>query len=174
MRKIMIILAVMSAVSVILASGAGIKRVNTKLKDQKKTETEQSDTTAGSEKLAQGSFMVASQCPTCNNGYTLDQLAFAGYDKPLTSTRETFFVTNKTDRTLTGVNMYIEYLTVDGRQLDRRFVSLDCEVPPGETRKLEVKSWDTQKSFYYKKSVQPKRQATPFDVKFDLVAYYLR
>lgn len=124
--------------------------------------------------MTRGSFMVASECPTCNNGYKLDQITFSGFDKPQSSNKETFFITNNTDRTMSGVTLYIEYLMPDGRQLHKRFVKLACNIPPGETRATELNSWDKQKSFYFEKSTASKRAGTPFTVRFDPVAYYLR
>lgn len=127
-----------------------------------------------SDQMAKGSFMVASQCRDCNNGYRIDQIQFSGFDKPQSSSRETFFITNNTDRTMTGVNLYIEYLMPDGRQLHKKFIRLTCNIPAGETRAAEIESWDKQKSFYYEKSVASKNAGTPFTVIFDPVSFYLR
>lgn len=127
------------------------------------------------EAMAKGSFMVASQCTDCNNGYTLQQITFSGYDKPQQSSVETFFITNNTDRTLTGVNLYIDYKMPDGRQLTRRFFRLSCKVPPGETRTAEIPTWDKQRSFVYEKSqASSKHPGTPYTITFDPVAYYLQ
>ena len=126
------------------------------------------------QEMVAGSFMVASQCPTCNSGYALDQIVFTGFDKNQNNAKESFFIINKTDRELTGVSLYIEYITPDRRQLHKRFLKLTCSIPAGETRKADIQSWDTQKSFYYYKSNPSKRKGNPFDVKFDIIAYYLR
>lgn len=124
--------------------------------------------------MAKGSFMVASQCTDCNNGYQLSQISFSGYDKPQSSSAETFFITNNTDRTMTGLTLYIEYLTPDGRQLHKRFVRLSCNIPPGETRMADLKSWDKQHAFHYEKSDASKRGGSPYTVVFDPISYYLR
>ena len=126
------------------------------------------------ESLTKGSFMVASQCRDCNNGYTIGQRTFAGYDKPQASGSETFFVTNGTDRLLTGINLYIDYYTMDGRQLHKRYVTLDCKIPAGETRMIELKSWDRQHAFYYEKSQPAKKAGTPYTITLDPISYYLR
>lgn len=152
---------------------AGEKKINTRLKTERISTKDKAEKKTDDEMTA-GSFMVASQCADCNKGYTLDQIVMSGYDKPLTSAQETFFITNNTDRILSGLTLYVEYLTLDGRQLDKRFIKLSCAVPPGETRIAKIPSWDTQKSFFYEKSARPKRQATPYKVVFDPVAYYLR
>ncbi|GEM_PF-1209826 len=138
--------------------------------DKRETVAEQKE-----EEMTKGSFMVASQCTDCNNGYTLQQVTFSGYDKPQQSSVETFFITNNTDRTLTGVNLYIDYRMPDGRQLTRRFFRLSCKVPPGETRTAEIPTWDKQRSFVYEKSqASSKHPGTPYSITFDPVAYYLQ
>lgn len=126
------------------------------------------------ESMSLGSFMVASECTDCNNGYTLSQVAFSGYDKPQQSNSETFFITNNTDRRMSGISLYIEYRTEDNRQLHKRFFKLTCDIPAGETRMAEVESWDKQRSFYYIKSNASKKGGTPYVVIFDPVSYNLR
>lgn len=125
------------------------------------------------EEMVTGSFMVASQCEECNNGYRLDQVVFSGFDKKKNSSKESFFITNNTDRTLTSVTLYIEYKTLDGRQLHKKYSKLNCHIPAGETRKADLPSWDTQHSFYYYKSEGSPKGGNPFEVVFDPVAYYL-
>ncbi len=124
--------------------------------------------------LVEGSFMVASYCETCNNGYRLDQIQFTGFDKTLRSGKESFFIRNITDKVLTGVVLYIDYRTPDGRQLTKRFLKLTCSIPSGETRKVDIPTFDTQHSFYYMDSEHRGRRGNPFKVIFDPVAYYLR
>lgn len=151
----------------LLCGGASARKVSLKLTGDK---TDRKESNSG---MVRGSFMVSSQCQDCNNGYTLDQIIFSGFDKPGNSSTESFFITNNTNRTLTGVSLYIEYLTPDGRQLHKQYLRLSCSIPPNETRKTDVRSWDTQRSFHYEKSAASKRSA-PFTVCFDPVAYYLR
>lgn len=161
--------AIILAVSVMTPQFADARKKGYRLDTGKQTET-----AAEEQEMARGSFMVASQCTDCNNGYKLSQIAFSGYDKPRTSRTESFFITNDTDRTMTGITMYVEYLTTDGRQLYKRFVRLVCDIPPGQTRKADLESWDRQKSFYYEKSDVPRRGGTPYSVIFDPVSFYLR
>lgn len=170
----MLSLCVLSAF--IFTPTAEARKVRYKFSEKKSGKAKgSSDKTADSDdaEMTAGSFMVASQCEDCNNGYRLDQVVFAGFDKNRNSSVESFFITNNTDRTLTGITLYIEYLTPEGRQLHKKFVKLSCRIPAGETRKADIKSWDTQRSFYYIKSNPGRSGGTPFDVRFDPVAYYL-
>lgn len=164
-----LILCVIATCAAISAPSGMARKVNLRFKsDSKEMRAE-----ARQERTAKGSFLVASQCPDCNNGYTLDQISFSGFDKPARSSSESFFITNHTDRTMSGLSLYIEYLTPDGRQLHKQFLKLDCDIPAGETRKADIKSWDTQHSFHYHLSPAGK-SSSPFTVRIDPVSYRLR
>jgi len=89
----------------------------------------------------------------------------AGYDKPLRSSRETLFVTNRSSRTLKGVELRIIYLDAKGRQLHEAVHWLPSDIPPGETRRLSFKSWDLQRTFYYRLTGRPRTSdGTMYDV----------
>ncbi|MDE7387207.1 MAG: hypothetical protein K2N28_08745 [Muribaculaceae bacterium] len=95
----------------------------------------------------------------------------AGYDKPLTASRETLHAENLTDSlTITSVECEIIYLDSRGRQLHRRTVTLSDPIQPRQTEMLSFPTWDLQRSFYYRLSVRPRRQATPYDVKFNILS----
>lgn len=90
-----------------------------------------------------------------------------GYDKPLRSRRETFFVTNNyPSKTIYSLVFTATYLDSSGRMLHRRSEKVDCEIPPTQTRQIGVKSWDVQQNFYFVRSTVSSRaeQATPYDV----------
>lgn len=100
-----------------------------------------------------------------------------GYDKPLRSRRETFFVTNNGDRATSSLAVTITYYDSSRRQLHSRHASLPLVIPVGETRQASLKSWDEQLSFYYLRSAVPSRaeQATPYDVKISVdTIFYAR
>lgn len=147
--------------------GRKIKTTPPKAYSKNKKETEQPQ-------YEQGSFMVASECTDCNNGYRIDQIKYSGYDKTKASNYETFFVTNLTDSEMTAFSLYIEYLSTDGRQFHKRFVKETCSIPAGETRKFDIKSWDRQHSFHYFESADSRKPTTPYKVRFIPVAYWLQ
>lgn len=76
-------------------------------------------------------------------------VTLSGYEKPLRSRRETFFVTNTSPQHISAVNITLEYLDSSGRQLHSRTITIPADIPPGETRKVDTPSWDTQLTFYY-------------------------
>jgi hypothetical protein len=83
------------------------------------------------------------------------------------------FITNNTDKTLLQVEIDLNYTTTSGNQLHRQIKTVDCNIPPKETRIVEFPSWDKHKSFYYKNSNVPRRRATPFDVSIRLKSIIL-
>lgn len=168
MKKLIYVL-VLFFLCTVCPDGALAKKKGFKLDIPKETAEENEES-----QMSLGSFMVASHCKDCNNGYKINQIRFSGYDKPRKSSKETFFITNNTDRIMSGVNLYIDYRTPDGRQLNKRFVRLSCNIPPGETRMVDLESWDKQKAFYYEKSNDGKSGGTPYKVIFDPVSFYLK
>lgn len=116
-----------------------------------------------------------SVCSLDSYPYFADSIAskirFYGFDKTISSSSESFFIVNGLNFDINGLNILITYLDMNGRMLHSREVSLEeCDLPAGETRRFDLKSWDTQKSFYFHQSVKPRRQATPFDVKISLLS----
>lgn len=92
----------------------------------------------------------------------------SGFDKTLASRRESFFVSNLMDSAdLVWLSMRIDYLDMSGRQLHQRRARVRCDVPPGQTRRVDIPAWDIQKVYYYHKS-EPRRRvmaaAAPFDI----------
>ncbi len=78
-----------------------------------------------------------------------DSITIADYDKPLRSNYETFFVTNRHNRTIVRITIDIDYIDMNGSQLHSRSVTVECEIPPGATRQLHTRAWDRQKAFYH-------------------------
>lgn len=103
----------------------------------------------------------------------LPAIRFYGFDKTAGSIYESFFISNGLDSDIEEVEVDITYKDMKGRQLHRRIVSIDCDIPAHETHRVDIKSWDTQKSFYFHQSAKPRRQATPFDVSISLTSVSL-
>ena len=96
-------------------------------------------------------------------------ITVSGYEKPLRSNRESAMFTNNSDRTVCGLMLDISYSDMKGRELHRRNVKLECDIPPRATRQIYWPSWDRQFTFYYHRSPKPRRGlATPYSVKCDV------
>lgn len=99
-------------------------------------------------------------------GEEVSEYVFSGYDKEASSSTESFILSNPKNVTVTGFKVKIEYLDMKGRMLHSRVVEEPCYIPGGESRRLDIKSWDIQKVYYYYLGNEPRRVATPFQVKF--------
>lgn len=98
-------------------------------------------------------------------GAQADSMAlFSGYEKTLRASRETLFVTNRGHRHIQGLEFTVTYFDSAGRQLHRRVVRATAAIPPGETRRLDFPTWDTQRSFYSTTGRPPRVAAIPYTV----------
>lgn len=111
--------------------------------------------------------MLDRLAPSCIISEGADSLiTISGFDKPLSSGYETFFAGNEHDRTLLKLWIKIVYLTTDGRLLHSRCEVIRTEIPPSESRQIELRTFDRQHSFYYYKSRKPRNTegVAPFRV----------
>ena len=95
---------------------------------------------------------------------SLSSIRFAGYDKTLTASKESFHAINETPYDIMGMTLLIVYRDMKDRMLHSRKITIEKEIPHDETRKIDIPSWDNQKSFYYYMSNEPKRVAAPYKV----------
>lgn len=107
------------------------------------------------------------------NEYPVTKIRFSGFDKEPNSSKESFLLSNFTSKYLTGYNVRIDYLDMQGRMLHSRTLIEKCNVPPGETRRFDIPSWDLQHTYYYYLGNKPKKVATPFNVKFIPITFWL-
>lgn len=94
-----------------------------------------------------------------------DKIAFSGFEKEVNSSKETFLISNKSLEVILGLEIRIEYLDLQDRMLHSRDIKEKCYVPAGETRKIDISSWDKQHTYYYYLGNEPRKVATPFKVR---------
>lgn len=99
------------------------------------------------------------------------KLNFVGYDKKTGSAKETFFVDNGTDINISSFELEISYYNSAGKQIHKRKVEINQVIPAGESRMVDIPSWDTQKSFHYVKSTASSKGSTPYTVRFRVLSY---
>lgn len=97
--------------------------------------------------------------------HLLDHIVLCGYDKNAGSTTERWFVQNNSDRDISALTIEITYYDRSGKQLHQRDAVISVNIPSGETRMVEVKSFDKQKNLYYYKSQPSRRGSTPYDIR---------
>ena len=106
---------------------------------------------------------------------TKKQIRLSGYDKPNSATKETFFITNSLPDSLAieQVNVTFTYFDMQERMLHKETRTINCDIPSGETRKISVRSWDSNNAFHYYRSQAPlRRQSTRYKVS-SLVNYLI-
>ena len=94
-----------------------------------------------------------------------------GYNKRASDSKESFFITNNSGHRMSAVRLMLRYSTMQGELLTQRTVTVPVSLKPGETKLVEVKSFDVQRLFYYYAGPQPRKQATPFQVAYRLTGY---
>lgn len=92
-----------------------------------------------------------------------------GYEKAQNSAAESFFVTNNTLRQIIALSFTISYLNSRGEKLHSRTETVKCSIPPSETRKIDIKSWDNQRLWYYLGSHSRHNDfGNPFDIRIHI------
>lgn len=103
------------------------------------------------------------------------KIVISGYEKTVADANESFFVTNGTPFRLSRLALKFIYTYAEsGEMLHEEVYDADCDIPPGETRQVFVRSFDRQHRLYYAESRRPRRPATPFRVKYELLSYDVR
>ena len=98
-------------------------------------------------------------------------VSLKGFSKRASDSKESFFITNKTAHRMSAVRLLLRYTTMDGELLTQRTVNVPVNLKPGETKLVDIKSFDVQRLFYYYAGPKPRKQATPFKVAFRLTGY---
>lgn len=119
------------------------------------------------------SIATISDSTSINNGLVFDSkvISIKGFDKRANENKETFFVTNNSTFDISRLQIKLRYTDINDNMLHERTEIINCEIPSNSTRQVEIKSFDSQRSFYYYLSPKPKQQRTPFKASFQLLRY---
>lgn len=111
--------------------------------------------------------------PDSISGKYIGQLRFSGYEKEINSKKESFLISNNSHDLIHGLKVRIVYLDMNGRMFHSRETSNKCNLPQGETRKIDIPSWDNQNTYFYYLGNEPKKVATPFKVEIIPLAVWI-
>ena len=156
MRKSSVIIPCIAAVSILLcvyAQPGEARKTTLRLNIDKKSKTSRLATD-----------MTEISGPDSLATVLKDSIRFSGFDKIAQSRMESFFITNNSSINIKEFRLRIDYTDMNDRMLHSRDITIETDLPAGETRKADIRSFDTQGSFYYHKSNPPRRRATPFKV----------
>lgn len=100
-----------------------------------------------------------------------NKLTFMAYDKRAGADRETFFLDNGSKVDLKAIEIEITYFNSAGKQIHKRNVEIEQSFPSNETRRIDIKTWDSQKSYHYINSVPSAKGSSPYTVKFRILSF---
>jgi len=109
--------------------------------------------------------------PDSLTGVDAHAVSLKGFNKRASDSKESFFITNNTSGRMSAVRLLLRYTTLGGELLHQRVVTVPVSLKPGETRLVEIKTWDVQRLFYFYQSSKPRKAATPFKVAYRLTGY---
>lgn len=163
MKRLLIAAAFLSSL-LFLYQEACPRKLSLKLKTEKKEK---------SNKREAGTLSYPAAPDSITSVYA-DSIKFSGFDKAANSSKESFFISNASEMIVTGLTIRLEYTDNSGKMLHSRVEMPEVNIPPGETRKVDIKSFDSQGSFFYHKSNPPRashsrKYATPFRVRIILL-----
>lgn len=104
--------------------------------------------------------------------FTPMAVSMYGYAKRLGDSKESFILRNETHNyRISRVLLKLLYTTADGSLLHAREELVDCDIAPGMTQMVAIKSFDTSKIYYYY-TMPPKRASgTPYRIRYDVLRY---
>lgn len=104
----------------------------------------------------------------------IPQIELSGYDKTAQSAKESFLLTNNSEHNIAGMVIELTYTDLQGRMIHKREETVKYNVPQGETRMISIRTFDEQKTLYYKNSTPPRSGGMPFnvDIKITSVSCY--
>ena len=95
-----------------------------------------------------------------------------GYDKALNDAHESFLLRNETQRyRISRVLLKLVYTTESGVELHRREEYVECDLQPGATQVVTIKSFDKNKNYYYYTTPPKRASGTPYRVKYNILRY---
>ena len=152
-----------AAFFLILLTVAGIAHCRTKTSTHRLTTVEK--------EMEMIADMEQSDGDTIPNYLNPNAVSIKGYSKKASDSRETFFVTNKTDHRISQIKLLLRYFAIDGQLLHERVATVNVSLNPGDTKLAWIKSWDIHRQFYYYGGTKPRKAATPFKIAYRLIGY---
>ena len=104
-------------------------------------------------------------------GVDRNAVSLFNFNKRASDTKESFHVRNNLQQRISSVRLLLRYTALDGTTLHERTVTVPIDLKAGETKMTMIKSFDTQRLYYYYKGTQPRKQATPFKVAVRVIGY---
>lgn len=98
---------------------------------------------------------------------TNDAVSMVSYEQTWHDYEATIALKNDTSNTITSVEFTLEYLDMQGVQLDYKTFQKKVTIDPGKTRKINIPAYERNRHYHYYKS-EGGYDHTPFQVRFEL------
>lgn len=104
--------------------------------------------------------------------FTSHAISMHGYNKLLGDATESFVLRNETHNyRISRVVIKLVYSVEDGRQIYRRNEIVECDLAPGASQRVAIKSFDRDKRYYYFLTPPHRAVGTPYRVQYDVLRY---
>ena len=104
--------------------------------------------------------------------FTSRAVSMHGYAKRLGDARESFILRNETHTyRISRVVLKLVYSLEDGREIYRRDETIECDIRPGETQSIAIKSFDKDSRYYYFPTPPQRAEGMPYRVQYDVLRY---
>lgn len=156
--------SIVFVIALLMCGAAEAKKVKTKFKTPSSTQTEKKGVSKRMPEPLDSAELAA----------IIPQIELSGYDKTTQSTKESFLLTNNSERNIAGMVIELTYIDLQGRMIHKRDETVKYNVPPGETRMISIRTFDEQKTLYYKNSTPPRSGGMPYsvDIKINSISCY--
>lgn len=104
--------------------------------------------------------------------FTSMAVSMHGYSKRLGDTKEQFILRNETrNYRISRVVLKLVYSLDGGREIYRRDEVVECDLPPGATQVITLKSFDRNKHYYYYTMPPQRASGIAYRVQYDVLRY---
>lgn len=104
--------------------------------------------------------------------FTPMAVSMHGYSKRVGDAKESFFLRNETHNyRISRVVLKLAYSVEDGREIYRRDEVIECDLRPGATQLITIKSFDKRHVYYYYLTPPQRASGVPYRVQYDVLRY---
>lgn len=108
--------------------------------------------------------------PVCIAG-TDEAVTMVSYEQRWIDTRGTLALKNNTEEEIRNLRFQITYLDMSGNPIDYKDFEKEISIAPGMTKKLDIPSYEYDRSYHYYKSENRPGGSPAFKIKFTLKDY---
>lgn len=128
---------------------------------------------SATQQVAMGIHQVVDTLLTPDVPFTPMAVSMMGYSKHRNDEHESFILRNNTaNYHISRVLIKLVYTTTeDGITFHNREELVECDIRPGMTRMVSIKSFDKGKNYYHHTTPPTRATGIPYEVKYDIVRY---